>query len=127
MGGIPIMKIFLDSKMLRNTVTLIFILFFIVILNNIPAKAIESDKNVLIINSYSKGFYWTDGECEGILNTLNSEANIVKYVEYMDWKRYNSEDNLNKLYEYYKYKYSGKKIDLIITTDDAALKFAVTS
>jgi len=125
MGGIPIMKNILGLKILRKIMALLLTLFFIIIFQSIPTKASELDKNVLIINSYSTGFYWTDGECEGILNSLNSEENVIKYVEYMDWKRYNSEDNLNKLYEYYKYKYSGKKIDLIITTDDAALNFAI--
>jgi len=119
------MKNILGLKILRKIMALLLTLFFIIIFQSIPTKASELDKNVLIINSYSTGFYWTDGECEGILNSLNSEENVIKYVEYMDWKRYNSEDNLNKLYEYYKYKYSGKKIDLIITTDDAALNFAI--
>jgi len=125
MGGIPIMKNILELKILRKIIALLLTLFFIIIFQSIATKASELDKNVLILNSYSIGFYWTDGECEGILNSLNSEENVIKYVEYMDWKRYNSEDNLNKLYEYYKYKYSGKKIDLIITTDDAALNFAI--
>ena len=119
------MKNILELKILRKIIALLLTLFFIIIFQSIATKASELDKNVLILNSYSIGFYWTDGECEGILNSLNSEENVIKYVEYMDWKRYNSEDNLNKLYEYYKYKYSGKKIDLIITTDDAALNFAI--
>jgi hypothetical protein len=109
MGGIPIMKNILELKILRKAMALFLTLFFIIIFQSIPTKASELDKNVLIINSYSTGFYWTNGECEGILDSLNSEENVIKYVEYMDWKRYNSEDNLNKLYEYYKYKYSEKK------------------
>lgn len=119
------MKNIMQLKLLK----LIFLLLFLtIILGTFPivnVKADEADKNILILNSYSTGFYWTDGECEGIINALNSQENVVKYVEYMDWKRYNSEDYLKKLYEYYKYKYIGKKIDLIITTDDAALNFAI--
>ena len=112
-------------KISKKLVFLLFLLFIVMGFQKISVKATELNKNVLIINSYSKGFYWTDGECEGIIETLNSKENVIKYVEYMDWKRYNSEENLNKLYDYYKYKYSGKKIDLIITTDDAALNFAI--
>jgi len=114
-----------SCKILKNLVLLLFVLFFVIFFQKIPSKAAELNKNVLVINSYNRGYHWTDGECDGIMDTLNSEKNVIQYVEYMDWKRYNSEENLNKLYEYYKYKYSGKKIDLIITTDDAALKFAI--
>lgn len=119
------MKNIIKLKISKKLFLLLSLLFFLAIFPKTLVKADETNKNVLIINSYSTGFYWTDGECEGIFNTLNSENNITKYVEYMDWKRYNSDDNLNKLYEYYKYKYSGKKIDLIIATDDAALNFAI--
>ncbi|BCZ47563.1 diguanylate cyclase [Clostridium gelidum] len=112
-------------KISKKLVFLLFLLFIVIDFQKISVKANELPKNILIINSYSNGFYWTDGECDGIIDTLNSKENVIKYVEYMDWKRYNSEESLNKLYEYYKYKYSGKKIDLIITTDDAALNFAI--
>jgi diguanylate cyclase (GGDEF)-like protein/PAS domain S-box-containing protein len=119
------MKNILKLKISKKIFLLLSLLFFLAIFPKTLVKAEEINKNVLIINSYSTGYYWTDGECEGIFSILNSEDNITKYVEFMDWKRYTSEDNLNKLYEYYKYKYSDKKIDLIITTDDAALNFAI--
>ena len=44
----------------------------------------------------------------------------------MDWKNYNSKDNWDRLYEYYKYKYQNRHLDLIIVTDDAALDFALS-
>lgn len=104
---------------------LIFFLFLALNFGGISPKANELEKNVLIINSYHSGYDWTDGLCQGLLNTLNDDDNIVKYVEYMDWKRDATDGNLNNFYNYCKYKYSGKKIDLIITSDDAALKFAI--
>ena len=105
----------------------LFIFFLILMMNfeKISPKASEPEKNVLIINSYYNGYDWTDGQCQGILNTLNKDNNIIKYVEYMDWKRDATNENLNNFYNYCKYKYSEKKIDLIITTDDAALSFAI--
>jgi diguanylate cyclase (GGDEF)-like protein/PAS domain S-box-containing protein len=118
------MKGLSKRKIYKNFFLLLFLIIISGVFIRINVKADEADKNILILNSYSTDFYWTNGECEGILNALKSQENIVNYVEYLDWKKYNSEDNLNKLYEYYKYKYSGKKIDLIITTDDAALSFA---
>lgn len=119
----------LNTKVHKMNKKYFLLLFMILVALNvfqkINVKADEADKNVLILNSYTTDFFWTAGECEGIINALNSQKNVVKHVEYMDWKRYNSEEHLKKLYEYYNYKYSGKKIDLIITTDDAALSFAI--
>lgn len=119
------MKNAIKLKIFKKIFLLLSLLLFLSIFPKTLVKADEINKNILILNSYSTGYYWTDGECEGIFNSLNSEDNITEYVEYMDWKRYDSEDNLSKLYDYYKYKYSNKKIDLIITTDDAALNFAI--
>lgn len=91
------------------------------------AKAEEEDlKNVLVINSYHDGFNWTHEESEGIIQGLKADGiNIAIFVEYMDRKNYNSQNDLNYLYEFYKYKYIDKQIDLVVTTDDAALEFAL--
>ena len=43
-------------------------------------------KNILILNSYSIQLEWTKGELEGILNTLQNQKHIKKYVEFMDTK-----------------------------------------
>jgi diguanylate cyclase (GGDEF)-like protein len=65
-------------------------------------------------------------ETDGIVNKLQeSDRNISILIEYMDWKNYPSEENLNFLYERYKYKYHDVKIDIVITTDDKALEFAL--
>lgn len=83
-------------------------------------------KSVLILNSYHDSFNWTHEQKNGILNSIKASGkNVSISVEYMDWKNYNSNDNWNNLYKYYKYKYEDKHFDLIITTDDAALNFAL--
>lgn len=83
-------------------------------------------KNVLIINSYHQGFSWTKDEVDGIIETLlESGSNINIRVEYMDWKNNPTQENIDYLYDYYKYKYQHKNIDAIITTDDVALQFAL--
>ena len=43
----------------------------------------------------------------------------------MDWKAYPTNENLQHIHSYMKYKYLNKKIDIIIATDDAALQFAL--
>ncbi len=83
-------------------------------------------KKILILNSYHKGLSWTDGETDGIIAELDSyKPDILINVEYMDWKGYPLEENLIQLRSYLKYKYCDVQLDLIITTDDAALNFAL--
>jgi signal transduction histidine kinase/ABC-type uncharacterized transport system substrate-binding protein len=110
---------------------ILFCLLFTVAIMLYSPKALhiyseDTPKNILILNSYHKGLSWTDGETEGIYNTLkNYDKNFNLSVEYMDWKNYPEEENLKDIYRHLKYKYSNKKIDIVITTDDAALEFAL--
>lgn len=106
---------------------IIFILLVMCMAININADN-KAAKNILIINSYHKGLSWTDDHTDGILGVLKVPGNKYSVaVEYMDWKNYPTEDNLQLFYSNMKYKYLNKHIDLIITTDDAALKFALDS
>jgi diguanylate cyclase (GGDEF)-like protein len=82
-------------------------------------------KNILILNSYHKGYRWTDNILEGISSVLgpNSQSYDV-LVEDMDTKRISAdEEYLNKLYEIYQYKFRDKKFDVVICSDDAAFQF----
>lgn len=83
-------------------------------------------QNVLVLHSYQKGFAWTDDQSTGIEERLKSAESLpVIYTEYLDWKRYPTQSNLEHFYETIKYKYENVHIDAIITTDDAALSFAM--
>lgn len=90
-----------------------------------PVNAADENKNVLILNSYNENYEWSAQECEGIKKEFSAEQGVTLFIEHMDWKQYPSEKNLAYLYDYYKYKYAAKNIDIIITTDDAALSFAI--
>ncbi len=103
------------------TATLLFAIF-----SPFAAYAEENPKNILVLNSYHKGLSWTDNETEGILDTLKKSGKPYNIeVEYMDWKNYPNEDNLLNVFDYLKNKYQNKRTDMIITTDDAALQFAL--
>ncbi len=107
---------------------LILILFlFLMQFMPITGQALEDRaKTVLILNSYHQGFTWTREETEGAMAVLlESDDYISVQVEYMDWKNYSTQENLSFLYNYYQYKYQHEKIDLVITTDDIALDFAL--
>ncbi|MDT8717243.1 EAL domain-containing protein [Clostridium sp. 19966] len=82
--------------------------------------------NVLILNSYNSGLLWTNEEVNGILSKIQNSSRLPQiYTEYMDWKSFGTQENLNLLYKDFQYKYSSKKIDLIICTDDKAVDFAI--
>ncbi|MBM7866501.1 ABC transporter substrate binding protein [Heliomicrobium gestii] len=83
-------------------------------------------KHVLILNSYHKGFVWTEDVVRGIesvLQPLELELNLELYTEYMDTKRYNSNDYDEHMYRYLQEKYGQEHFDLIIASDDDAMNF----
>lgn len=86
-------------------------------------------KNVLIINSYHYGLSWTDDIDSAITETIKTQfGNDVRiYMEYMDWKEYPTQETLDQFQERIEYKYKDKQIDLVITSDDAALRFVETN
>ena len=111
-----------------------FVIFILIlgIITAVPGSALRIDepRHVLILNSYHEGFTWTREIVEGILNSLEKSDYMTKYildisVEYMDWKNYPSQENLDRLYEHFLFKYKDRRIDIIITSDDAALEFSL--
>lgn len=112
-------------KSKKNAFLLVFLMsLFMVMLR--PSHAGEEELNILILHSYHNGFLWTDTIQEGIeKNLVSTEKNIVYYTEYLDWKRFQDVGNIQMSYEHYKYKYRNTRIDVIITSDDAALDFAL--
>jgi PAS domain S-box-containing protein len=122
-GEIPLDKL-ADCKL--KSIILIFLIGFFLILS-VPCSLIAaaSPTNILILNSYHQGLKWTDDQTAALIEKLQTSLDRQIFVEYMDWKRYPTMVNLKNLYEYYHYKYAGQDIDLLITTDDIALEFAL--
>ena len=85
----------------------------------------EPAKRVLVLNSYQKGFLWTDNTVKGIESVFGSEENEIELtIEYMDTKSIKYDVRYKeKLYDLYKYKYGNQTFDLIISTDDNAFDF----
>ncbi|PKM55023.1 MAG: hypothetical protein CVV00_05595 [Firmicutes bacterium HGW-Firmicutes-5] len=82
--------------------------------------------HVLLINSYHKGFGWTDTQTDAIIKRFKEyNDNIIVSVEYLDWKRYPDEENLSFQYSLLQHKYKYVTTDVIITTDDMAMEFAL--
>mgnify|MGYP001176824443 CR=1 FL=1 len=114
---------------LRTAVRVIAVSLLLCAAMMIPfASAAPEDEpdSVLVIHSYDQGLAWTYRQNEGILNTLaGAEESLQVYVEYMDSRNYPDSGNLERFREYCRYKYSDREIDIVITTDEAALRFAL--
>lgn len=79
---------------------------------------------VLVLNSYHKGYKWTDDMGRGIEEVF--KENPVPYeifVDYMDTKRLFNEEYLKVLKGLYREKYKEMFFDVIISTDDNAFNF----
>lgn len=115
--------------MVHKTCSFLSLILLIFLYSELSVYAEDNTvKNVLVLNSYHRGLCWTDNQTNGILSILKNASEEYKvHVEYMDWKNYPNSENLKHLYSYYKYKYGKQPIDAIITTDDAALEFAISN
>lgn len=101
------------------------LLFSVIGGTGITVSADGGNLNILILNSYSN-FLWTDNLDKGIMSALNGmDAEYTIYTESLDFKRFPEKEYQDLLVEQYTYKYKNRKMDMIITTDDQALLFAL--
>ena len=111
---------------LAKCITAMLFLMLLFFVFTLRCSADSGIKRILILNSYHQGLSWTDQQMAGILGVFEETGeSYVLSIEYMDWKYYNSQENIEQLKTRLNYKYSNKKIDIILTTDDAALQFAL--
>ncbi|MBI5297403.1 MAG: GAF domain-containing protein [Chloroflexi bacterium] len=87
------------------------------------AQAQGERKQVLYINSYHPGYKFSDDIQKGITTAFLEQGNITLRVEYLDTKRLNSPEYLEEINQLFKLKYKDANLDLVISSDDAALNF----
>ncbi|CCO24939.1 PAS/PAC sensor hybrid histidine kinase [Maridesulfovibrio hydrothermalis AM13 = DSM 14728] len=87
----------------------------------------ESEKeNVLFLNSYQNGYAWSDDILEGVREVISTSGLAVDlHIEYMDTKRFKSEEFMDTLHTYYAYKYKDYDFSAIIVSDNNALNFMI--
>ena len=83
------------------------------------------DKKILIINSYHKGFQWSDDVLSGMEAVFYNHPEITTNILYMDSKRINSEAYYAKLRELYKLQLKNHQYDLIVAVDKFAYDFLI--
>jgi len=90
----------------------------------LSANAMETQPQVLILNSYHRGNLWSDNIMEGI-DTVFAEKmpDAELFFEYMDTKRHVPEEVFPEFAKLLAKKYKQNQFDIILTSDDNALTF----
>jgi len=103
-----------------------FLSFFTVAGSAPPPQPVDQNKHVLVINSYHKGYQWTDNTLAGIESVLkDGKRNIELHIEFMDSKRVVDKNHFHRLFLYYRSKFDQVKLDLIIVSDNDAFNFVL--
>jgi len=104
--------------------TIICFLAILILTICVSISYAQEKKHILILHSYHKGQTWNDSVTQGVESILNSNGqNIELYFEYMDTKRFYSDQHLNNLYQLLSHKFHNHKFDAIICADDYAFNF----
>jgi len=85
----------------------------------------DTTKNVLILNSYHKGFEFSDTIIKNIEDLFYNKQNINLDILYMNSNHIFTREYTRKLNDLYSLQLKNKSYDLIITIDRFAYKFAV--
>lgn len=81
---------------------------------------------VLLLQSYHAAYSWTDDETRGVRDALRQggyQGDLM--IEYMDWKRYPTPENLARVTDLIRYRYSSHPPQVVIASDNAALDFVL--
>lgn len=105
---------------MKLIITVLFIFCF-----NTQLLSNSTQKNVLILNSYHKGFEFSDTIIKNIEELFYSNQNINLSVLYMNSKHIYTREYRKKLHDLYSLQLKNKTYDLIIPIDRFAYKFVV--
>ena len=105
--------------------------FFLVLLGGLPALAGDIarvlEPQFLVLNSYHKGYSWSDQIVDGIeSNVLLQYPEAKIRIEYMDTKRNSSKSYMEELSDVYQKKFSDQNFDLIFASYDNAINYLLT-
>jgi signal transduction histidine kinase len=81
-------------------------------------------KHVVMINSYHEGYAWTDSIVRGVRRAFESANVPVDLdIEYLDQRRHEDEESAKNSAEFFKRKFAHTPVDLVIASDDLAVRF----
>lgn len=90
-----------------------------------PAAVQGETKQVLVLHSYRAGYEWTDELARGIRTTFAASGKYELWMEYLEARRIPYPQSASDFRAYIQKRHGGRKFDLILTTDDEALDFAL--
>ncbi len=107
-----------------TSVCLLFVipLSFFLFCKSVSAEDADSQHHILLINSYHKGFMWSDEITRGVEENL-AEKGVMLHVEYMDTKRHFDEEYFSVLSQMFSVKHSKYQYDVIMVSDNNAFEF----
>lgn len=112
------------GKMIFSAVAII--VFFLPTFSCANSEIFDKPVRILIINSYHKGYPWTDEQTDALERRLRfSLPDASLDVVYLDWKRHPTRENLDLNASLLRTRYGERGPDAVVTTDDAALSFAL--
>jgi PAS domain S-box-containing protein len=100
----------------------ILFLFFIFTLH---VFALEPTKNILLIQSYHKGYKWTDDMSKVVEKRFQNRDDVSLTTVYMDTKKIDSPSYLEKLFKLYEERFKDRGLDLVMAADNNALDFVL--
>ena len=115
-----------DRRFSWNNLSCFFLLLcvLIAVTGTVSAATSPERREVLYINSYSKGLEWSDPITQAVEDRMRTSGYDVNlHVEYMDEKRYQDAAYESMLADLYRYKYANRSFDVIIVSDDNAFTF----
>ena len=83
----------------------------------------QHTKDILILQSYHKGYKWSDDISKTIEKNFANQENVFISTVYMDTKRIDTPEYLNEFYHYYKERFTHAKFDVVMAVDNSALAF----
>lgn len=100
-------------------------LFFLSLFFVTNIFAVASQKEVLLIHSYHKGYKWSDDISKVLEDRLAKSGDIILSTVYMDTKKIATPSYFDKLFELYSEQFERRDFDLVVVSDNNALEFAV--
>ncbi len=99
---------------------------FILISSSLHAQ-VRGDLNIVVLHSYNQENDWTEKIAKGFKSNIDSSkyGMVDFFTEYIDSKRFYGDDFDQSLKNLYSNKFKTLSVDLIATTDDYALDFAL--
>ncbi len=114
-------------KAVRNTNITVMLIFSLIgpLTGANAASASDKTSRILYINSYHRGYIWSDGIEQGLRERLNNSGRKIDvYVEFMDTKRFPDLSYLPLLAEVFVIKHGKVRYDAMVVSDNIAFDFA---